>query len=497
MKVVSTRKMLGNLEQHFGGILENNKSILRNYKNYLLRIYNFLKSSLYLEMEEGDYCIRFNIARDLYGLGKYFFLYEIGDITRKVIWRSLLRSTLGLRFFLFHKEAIFLPSYSYSLDRPITFIYWGEKQSLFNPDQLKKLKLESFMISIDKPSQVSNSLVNLVWPRSVDRMYKNSNIIDLTKNYLLNALFPPKMTNISDIWSEAPFVIVGDNVVELFTIHKTICSFDHSHIRRSEKDFAQIFAKILDSNLSIRRVCFYISSDSLEHIKDKLVTEAIVSKYFRIYKPGHPGKSFCRLSLYPFDSTEVFKGEVPGVLVTVASIVLRSLYFRSNELIRLEPELSDIRNFILQIFRQKPFSRYSCETLGFRLLETLEGTRILLELLGVYDTKATKVTFIHPSLIECVYSFLNGIHVLGYDEIKKAATLLAEIINSNRISLDMSNVFNVQEIFEKNMGLRLTFKNAKELLSSLRVAKKTIIPLSKQLNNPYLGYTFPPSAKNL
>ena len=495
--MIKNPERLGGLEQHFGGILENNK-ILKNYRDYLLCIYNFLKSSSDLEIEEGDYCIRFNIASDSYGVSKCFFLYEIGDVTRRVLWRFLLRSTLGLSFFLLRKEAIFLPSYSYSLDRPVTFIYWGEKQFLFNPEQLKKLKLSSFMMSVDKPSQVSTSLANLIWPRSVDRIYKNSGIIDLTKNYLLNAFFPPKLANISDIWSEAPFVKVGNNVVELFTIHKTICSLDHRHIRKSEKGSSiRTFAKILDSNLSIRKIHCYIPSDSLEQIKDKPVTEAIVSKYFRIYKPGHPGKSFCRLSLYPFESTEIFKSEVPGILAIAASVVLRSLYFRSKELIRLEPELPEIRNFILQIFRHKPFIKCPWETLGSRLLETLEGTRILLELLGVYRTQASKVMFIHPSLVECIHSHLNEIRNLSYDEIKVATMLLSEIITSNRISFDISNVFNVQEIFEENMGLRLSFKNARDLLGSLRVVRNAIIPLSKQLNNPYLEHTFSPLTANI
>jgi hypothetical protein len=486
--MIRNSQEFGSLEQHFGGILENNNKILRNYRNYLLHIYDFLRESSDLEVKEGDYCIRFNITSDSYGLNKNFFLYEIGDVTRRVLWRSLLRSKLGLSFFLLYKEAIFLPSYSYSLDRPTTFIYWGEKQFLFDPNQLKKLKLESFMMSVDKPSQVSNSLANLIWPKSISKIYKNSNIVDLTKNYLLNALFPPKMTNISDIWSEAPFVIIGNNVVELFTIHKTICSLDHSNIRKLGNGFTRTFANILDSNLSIRRVHCYIPSDSLQQIRDKPVTEAIVSKYFRIYKPGHPSKSFCRLSLYPFESAEIFKGEIPGIFATAAFIVLRSLYFRSDELIRLKPGLLEIRNLILQIFRHKSFSRCSWETIDSRILESLEGTRILLELLGVYKIQANRVTFIHPSLIECVYSFLNKIHNLSYNEIKIAAMLLAEIINSNRISLDMDSIFNVQEIFEKNMGLRLTFKDARDLLGSLRVVKDTIIPLSKQLNNPYLGH---------
>jgi len=297
------------------------------------------------------------------------------------------------------------------------------------------------------------------------------------------------MTNIYDIWSEAPFVIIGDNVVNLFTIHKTICSFDTPPIYKDEDDLVKITANILDSNLSIRKADCYIPCDLLEYIKDKSIMEAIVLKHFIIYKPEYSKKSLSRLLLYPFDSTELFKGEIPGVLITVASIVLRSLYFRSNELTRLEPELSDIRNFILKIFRYKPFSRYSYETLGSRLLETTEKTQILLELLGVYDTEATKVTFIHPSLIECVYSFLNESHALGYDEIKKSAMLLSKIINNNRVSLDMNTVFNVQEIFEKKIRLRLTYKDAIDLLKSLRLAKETIIPLSKKLNNPYLGYT--------
>lgn len=483
--MVKNPEVLGSLEQHFGQILENNK-ILRNYKNYLLHIYHFIKNSLDLEMKEGDYCIRFKIADDSYGLSKYFFLYEIGDVTRRVVWRSLLRSKLGLSFFLLHKKAIFLPLYSYSLDRSTTFIYWGEKQFLFDPDQLKKLKLESFMMSVDKPSQVSNSLANLIWPRSLGKIYKNSNIVNLTKYYILNALFPPKMIDINDVWSEAPFLIVGNNIVELFTIHKTICALDRSYVHRSEEDFTRIFANILDSDLSIKRVHCYISTDSLEHVKDKSVTEAIISKHFRIYKPGYPGGSFYRLFLYPFESAELFKGEIPGVLATAASIVLRSLYFRSNELVRLEEELPEIRNHLLRILRYKPFSRYLWETLGLRFLETVEGIRILLELLEVYKIQDTKVMFIHPSLIECAYSVLNEMHDWSYDEIKTAATLLAEIITSNRISFDISSVFNVQEIFERNMGLRLNFKSARNLLESLRVIKNTIIPLSKQLNNPYI-----------
>jgi len=55
------------------------------------------------------------------------------------------------------------------------------------------------MISVDKPSQISSSLANLIWPKSVEKIYKKSNMLDLTRNYLFNAFSPPKMTNISDM----------------------------------------------------------------------------------------------------------------------------------------------------------------------------------------------------------------------------------------------------------------------------------------------------------
>jgi len=472
------------LERHLGGILENSKALMKSYQNYLLRVRDLLKGSRGLRAKEGDYCIRFNIASNVWRLNRLFFLYEIGDVARRVLWRSLLRSSMGLGPFLLRKRASFLPSYSFSFDRPVTFIYWGEKQLLLNPDKLRRMELESFVVSLENPSLAICSSANIVWPKAINKTYKDKRIIDLAKDYLFNALFPPKIANMTDVWSEAPFVIIGDDSVELFTIHKTICSLNYFYARRKEEDPVQASVNILDSDLSIKEVKCYISRESLEEIKGNLVTEVIISKRFKIYRSGHPKLSSFSLSLHPFESTKVFKEDVPSILITVASMILRSLYFRSSEAIKLKVRLPEIRDLIIKVFARKPFDNYPWKTLDSQLLKTLEGTRLLLELLGVYRVRDDKVMFIHPSIVECALSFLSD-YGMSYEEIRDASMLLAEMIDSGQTSQGMSDVFNIQEVFKESMGLNLSFQDARELLGSLHVVRNTIIPLSKRLNSPY------------
>jgi hypothetical protein len=482
--VIAIGELTISLEQHLGKILEGSTTLMKSYRNHLLRIRDLLTSSRDLKVEEGDYCVRFNVINDTHGLNKIFFLYEVRDIGARVLWRSLLRSSIGLSSFLLRKRVTFLPSYSFSFDRTVTFVYWGERQPLLDPNKLKKMELESCVVSLDKPSQAVCSSANLVWPKAVSRAYKDPRTVNLARDYLFNALFPPKITDITNVWSEAPYVIVGDDALELFTIHKTICSLNYFYICRGE-DFAKAFVDILDSDLSVKRVKCYIPRDSLEEIKSRPVTEAIISKRFKVYKPRSAQRSFYLISLYPFESTEIFRENVPGVLVTVASIILRSLYFRSSQLTMLEAGLPEIRNLILWTFKRRPFDKYPWETLGSRLLGTLEGTRMLLELLGVYTVQATKVMFIHPSLVECAYSLLGGYN-LHHEEIKAVSTLLAEMIDHLQTSYELKSIFDLQEVFKEKLGLRLGFQDAKKLLGLLRIIKNTIIPLSKQLNNPHL-----------
>jgi len=472
------------LERHLGGILENSKTLMKSYRNHLLRIYGLLKGGRGLKIEEGDYCIRFNIVSNVWGLNRFFFLYEIGDVTRRMLWRSLLRSSMGLGRFLLHKRASFLPSYSFSFDRPVTFVYWGEKQPLLNPDKLRRMELESFVVSLENPSRVICSSANIVWPKAINKVYKDQKIVDLAKDYLFNALFPPKMANMTDVWSEAPFVIISDDSVELFTIHKTICSLDYFYARRKEEDYVQAFVNVLDSDLSIKRVKCYISRESLEEIKGKPVAEVIISKRFKVHKLRHPELSSYSLSLHPFESTKVFEEGIPSILTTVASIILRSLYFRSSGVVALDARLPEIRDLIIGAFARRPFDNYSWKTLGSQLLKTLEGTQLLLELLGVYRVQDDKVMFIHPSIVECALSFLSD-YGLSYEEIRDASMLLAEMIDRGQTSQRMSDVFNVQEMFKEKMGLNISFKDARELVGSLHVIRSTIIPLSKRLNSPY------------
>jgi len=473
------------LEQHLGGILESHKKIIENYRFHLLQIYGSIKKYPYIRVDEGDYYIRFNTNTDL--LNRLFFLYEIGEIARTVLWRALLRSSIGLTFFLLHAKATFLPAYSYSLDRPFTFVYWGEKQFLFNPEQLKKLKLRSFVVGVDTPSNVDVSLANLVWPKSVSKIYgRKSGLEDISKNYLYNALFPPKLSpNFLDIWSESPFVIIGNNAVDIFTIHKTICAFTSSRAKKIEKDIIQTKIKILDSNLTMKETQVCVSPQSLDQIKKDTITGVIASKHFRIYKTGHPKKASLRLSIFPFESTEIFRNEIPELIATVASIVLRSLYFRSGNLLTLKSGFSKFHDEMMQVFRHRTFNKYRWETLGSRLLKTDEGLQILLRLLNVYHHKENSILFIHPCLIECFSSLYEKEDDLDVNELRTAAINLATFLETQPLADGINSIFRIQELFEKEMGMRLGFKTARNILRALQIAKHTTIPLSKELNNPY------------
>jgi len=184
------------LEKHMDQVLKGDEVAWKGYKRHLAYVLAFLRNHKIprINVEEGDAYIRFQTSSDDYNLNKIYFLFEIGDLFPKIRWRNLIRRTLTFTPVLLRKRACFLPVYSYSFDRFFTLVYWGEKQFLLDPDQLRKFNIRSFLFTVPKPSNALISAANFAWLKSVEKMWHNSkSILELSKYYIFNALYPPAL----------------------------------------------------------------------------------------------------------------------------------------------------------------------------------------------------------------------------------------------------------------------------------------------------------------
>jgi len=483
------------LEQHMDRVLKGDKVVWKSYKEHLVYVLTFLKNrrNPHINIEEGDAYIRLQTLSDDCNLNKMYFLFEIGELFPQIRWRNLIRQTLTFTPVLLHKRACFLPVYSYSFDRFFTLVYWGEKQFLLDPDQLKKFNIKSFLFTVSRPSNTFISAANFAWLKSVEKMWHNSNsIVELSKHYIFNALYPPDLTNKFNPWHEAPFILVGNRLLEIFTIHKTLCYLDLNTIRRSNmRRFLKLRVYMLDNRLNVRKTYCLLSKDHLSLLEKKPMTEAIMIKYMKLYDAELSRKPIFRIFLYPFESSGLFGDETPGLLMTATSIVLRYLYLNSSDPLKLRATPEEARHRVLSIFRRSPFDQYKWNRFISRLFQHTEGMVFVIRGLNVYHVIKDDLVYFHPSIIEnlsILYRGFDDLLTLKADDLKGLIIQLLDVfeyIKRYRKEIcKFKKLIDLKEIIRDKLGLCVTYDMLKRFIVSSIVAWESIVPISKFLSLP-------------
>jgi|GEM_PF-1154680 len=483
------------LEQHLDHILKGDEVVWKNYKRHLAYVYTSLNKyrNSYTNIEEGDSYIRLQPLSDDCNLNKFYFLFEIGDFFPQIRWRNLIKKSLTLTPVLLHRRACFLPVYSFSFDRFLTLVYWGEKQFLFDPEQLKKFDIKSFLFMVSHPSSTFISAANFTWLKSIEKMWHNSkSILELCKSYIFNALYPPDLLNKFDPWHEAPFILVNDRSLEIFTIHKTICCLDLYSARESKiKHFLKLKGYILDNKLNVKKVYCSIPKEYFSLLKKSSITEVIVVKYMKVYDEESSRKSIFEIFLYPFESSFLFSSETPELLITTTSIVLRHLYLNSSDPLKLQVTPEETRHKILSIFHYPPFNKYEWNTLISRLFQYIKGMAFILQTLSVYHATKDELFYFHPSIIEILsilYEDFDELLNMKMEDLRHLLTQLLKVFTYIKYHQEkiykFNQVMDLREIIKNIFGFYVTSDTVRRFILSLIMTWENIIPISKILFQP-------------
>ena len=469
----------GFLELHANDILKQYISLWSSYikwLGYFKSFFSKIKPQSLLSIEESESFLRFSFRA---GIGSLFFIYEIGNIFPAIAWRHIIKFKDGLSPIVLNKIASFFPAFSFSMDKLITLIYWGEQNPFLSVEALRSLDLKNFILKAKEPDSVEISTINLVWPKSA-RFIKDQELEHWAVLYLFNALLPPAFDAPDEIWSESPFVIVGDREILFITLHKTLCSIDKKSIRSIErKHVVNARATVIDRNIKLRNIPIDVPQ---EYIKDfterRSPCESIFIKRVLLRRNPEFGnlKPYKRYTVYPLSSAKLFKEEGYGRLLTALSIVLRDSYLKSTGYFSLPLAPKELKDKMRLFFRNA-----SGEELGLRLLENKEGLNKLISLLGVYYPEDSSFLYLHPILIEC----FNLLTEDSKDKLTKENLLLflkntleyyktTELPTPAQFKRFYENLSSVISFTGREVKLRL-------FLDGIR---SFYIPLSKFLNSP-------------
>lgn len=473
----------GLIEKHLESLIKNYEEVWLGYKKQLENVRRFLKEpkpKSQLSISEGDSFIRFKSNIDEDALNSFFFIYEIGEIFPNIRWRHLIGTTQGLSYVLLTKPIFYLPAFSFSLDHLTTLIYWGESIPFLSTLNLRDIKLNNFLLKVNKPSSVEVSAANLVWPKS-GYHFINKELEELAKKYVFNSLMPPLFDNLGQIWMESPFVLIGDKTVNFLTIHKTFCNVDLNAAKIfKERGIINTKATIIDRNFIPRRIPIDIPEEYFDEFKKEYPYEVLFVKVmkFRYDPTSNEQKPYLRYTIYPFTSTSIFGNENYGWLLSLISIVLRERYLRSDNPFKLTITPEDLKWYLNKIV--STLNIKVDRQLGLKLIENTNGLLALAFALGVYTSEDSSPSYIHPALIERFpFNFEDQFEKNDLIRFQKVVSMYSQEAGS----LNKPNrVFSLQKLFEKEFNYSINFKTAYQLESSLYNLVNVYIPLSKTLN---------------
>lgn len=451
------------------------------YKRRVLQVQRLLKElspQTALFVSEGDSFIRFNYVSDHVGLNSLYFVYEIGTVLPNLRWRHLIGSSHWLDYVLLTKPISCLPAFSFSLDQQTTLVYWGERVPFLSTEDLRNLKLRNFVLKVNSPSSVEVSAANLVWPKSAYPLI-NEELELLATWYLFNSLMPPILDGIDEVWSESPFVLVGDRKLRFLTIHKTLCTIDEKDARNlTERGVINARAAVIDRRLAVKRVRVDIPDECISEFSSREPPyEVVFVKDMKVYDPT-VGKPITRYTIYPFESVKLFGEEGYWWLLSVASIVLRERYLMSSDPFYFTITPEEFRWELDRVLRPLSHRRTNGH-LGLKLIESMEGLHTLASSLGVYASDGPRLLYVHPALLECLHSCFEGpasrTDLLRFLRIAYRYAQKADSLQS------LSSLFFIKDLFEKEFDYIPDYRTASLLRAAFRNLLKICIPLSKTL----------------
>ena len=476
----------GAIEIHIENLIKNYQNIWTGYKRRLLQVRTILKeleSHSRLSIIEGDSFIRFKSDDNYASLNFLFFVYEIGKVFPTLVWRHLIGSGTRLNYVLLKKPVSFLPAYSFSLDQQATLLYWGEGVPILSAEDLKNLKLNNFILKTNHPDSVEISASNICWPKYASIIPKDQELERWATHYLFNSLMPP-ILDVDGVWSESPFILVGDRTIRFLTIHKTLCSIDNKTIRPIPGgEFVNAKAFVIDRNFNLRSIRHVdVPVECIGQLVGKESThEVVFVKDMRLrYEPALNEQSpYIRYTVYPFESINIFGGENYGPLLSITSMVLREFYLRSSDPFYFTLTLDEFKKYLAKILNRFPFSH--ANELGLKLIESREGLITLLSLLGVYDSYGRSFLYLHPALLECYLYNIKG--KINKTNLRRLQRIVYEYYQKAGSLTSHQELFLIRDSFKKEFGFDPNYSGAQRFIRSFYNLVNLCIPLSKSFNS--------------
>jgi len=471
------------IEIHMENIIKGYQNLWMGYKRWLFQVSTLLKEleqEARLSVIEGDSFVRFKSNIDNAGLNSLFFIYEIGNVIPSLTWRHLIGAGHWFNYVLLTRPTSCLPAFSFSLDRQITLLYWGESVPFLSTTYLKNLNLRNIFLKVNSPSSVEVSAANIMWPKSAYPLM-NQELEHLMPYYIFNSLMPPILNNVNEIWSEAPLVLIGDKTVRFLTIHKTICTIDVKNIRRfTDRSVVNTRAILIDRSFAARHVYLDIPEEYFDQFVGRESPREVI--FIKDTKFSHDPmmsvqRPYIRYTVYPFESIKLFGEDSYGLLLSIVSMVLREYYLKSSDpfLFTLTPE--EFRKCLVGILSPFPYSQIN--ELGLRLIESRKGLSALTSLLRVYVSDGFIFSYLHPALFECFISSLKG--RIEKDYLVGLQRIATRYVQESEPSRIVSNVLLIQKLFEEELGFTLSYSKAEGHIIPLHTFVKVCVPLSKAL----------------
>jgi hypothetical protein len=472
------------IETHMDNIIKSYSSIWMGYKRRLLHLRTILKKlelQTRLSVIEGESYIRFKSDNNHVSLNSFFFVYEIGKVFPTSIRRHLIGTDGRFNYNLLNRLVSFLPAFSFSLDQQMTLLYWGEQVPYLSTEDLKNLKLANFILKASNPTSVEVSASNICWPKSAYPFLRGEELERWAICYLFNSLMPP-ILDANEVWFEGPFILIGDRTVRILTIHKTLCGIDKRSIRTiKERKVVNVKASIIDRNFNLKHILVDVPEECIEQLtSSESFHEVVFIKDIRLNAPTiNEQRPYIRYTVYPFESVKVLGGENYGPLLSITSMILRDCYLRSQDPFYFTLTSDEFKQYLAKIFRHFPYSH--ANELGLKLVESREGLKVLLSILGVYDLDDQFFLYLHPSLLECFLFNLEG--RINKNNLLRLQRIVYRYYQEADFLTQLDGIFLIRDLFEKEFGFILHHSQAVKLIQAVYSVVNLCIPLSKSFNS--------------